>query len=347
MLNSINFVFAQTDVSSTSLQSGSVANDTTASDFTPNALAVRDTIDKAANNHPDWIGIMDWNKTYAKILYLGPADKSPYKLDHSKWPHAPFNNSTKILKTTILVPTGTAGIVIPLSTSKVVNVFDSIYWRMFGGGNSIYKIQQAFTLNPSSTPGTDLYNWLDAHNSNIQKWLQVGAVYDTSKFWNTTQWYASFDMWTMSTDTEDSAFPQEIPSSLTTGGTATAYISADTATSGKYWLSISDGISTKTMTVIISGDAGNTIDIGYTAKSIGGGTAYFPSGTEIEEDSSSGSTYYYGTPTFTYALKPTSTTTSTSVYSYAGKDGYGSGTLTESTNPAWIKFSCTNALTCP
>ncbi|MGI0060341.1 MAG: hypothetical protein ACREBJ_11310, partial [Nitrosotalea sp.] len=92
---SYGLVFAQTDAASTSLQSGSAANDAVKSDFTPNALAVRDTIDKATNNHPDWIGIMDWNKTYAKILYLGPADKSPYKLDHSKWPHAPFNNSTK------------------------------------------------------------------------------------------------------------------------------------------------------------------------------------------------------------------------------------------------------------
>ncbi|MGI0060251.1 MAG: hypothetical protein ACREBJ_10840, partial [Nitrosotalea sp.] len=260
----------------------------------------------------------------------------------------PFNNSTKIHKTTILVPTGTTGAFSTLSTSKVVNVFDSIYWRVFGGGNSIYKIQQTFTLDQSSTPGTDLYDWLNAHNSNVQKWLQVGAVYDTAKFWNTTpKWYASFDMWNMSTDTEDSTFPQEIPLSLTTGRTATAYISADMVTSGKYWLSISDGISTKTMSVTISGDTGNTIDIGYTTKSIGGATAYFPSGTEIEEDSSSGNTYYYGTPTFTYTFWPTSTTTTTSVYSYAGKHGVGSGTPTESTNPAWIQFSCTNALTCP
>jgi hypothetical protein len=291
-----------------------------------------------------WIGIV----LTPRYFIWGPADKSPYKLDHSKWPHAPFNNSTKIHKATILVPTGTAGTFAPLVTTKVVNVFDSIYWRVFGGGNSIYKIQQTFTLDQSSTPGTDLYDWLDAHNSNVQKWIQVGAVYDTAKFWNTTpQWYASFDMWTMSTDTEDSSFPQEIALGLTTGRTATAYISADTVTSGKYWLSISDGIATKTMAVTVSGDTGNTIDIGYTTKSIGGGTAYFPSGTEVEEDSSSGNTYYYGTPTFTYTFNPTSTTTTTSVYSYAGKGGYGSGTPTESTNPAWIQFSCTNALTCP
>ncbi len=314
------------------------------------AVKVRDMIDSETNRHPDWVGVMSWNETDAKIDYLGPADKNPYRIDHSKWAHSPPTNNAEIGQTSVVSPiTGLSSGTSMLTTIyRPVNVFDSIYWRLFGGGNSIYKIEQSYTLTASTTTDVNLYHWFNAHNSNNKKWFQISAIYDKAKFWNpTSQWYAGFDMWDMTSATscaEDSAFPIQSPMAFTTGSTATAYIRADGTIAGKYWFGITSGATGSSVSVIIPGDTGTTIDIGMTT-SCG---KQFPSGTEIEEvTTTSGAIYYYGQPTYTYKFYPTSISSpTTSIYSYNGKGGVG-GSVTESTNPAWVKYSCTGALTCP
>jgi hypothetical protein len=315
------------------------------------AAKLHDMVDRETNRHPDWVGLISWNETNAKIDYLGPADKNPYRIDQSRWAHSPPTvNNTKIEQVTVASPTtnlasGTSSL---LTIYKPVNVFDSIYWRLFGGGNSIYKIEQSYTLIASTTTDVNLYHWLNAHNSNNKKWLQVSAVYDKAKFWDTTsKWYVGFDLWDMTSATncaQDSSFPIQSSIGFTTGNTATAYIRADGTTAGKYWMGVTSGGSGASVSVTIPSDTGSTIDIGYTSNC----SKAFPSATQIEEESTtSGAIYYYGQPTYTYKFYPTSTSSpTTTVYSYNGKGGYG-GSVTESTNPAWVKYSCTGALTCP
>ncbi|MEO9309709.1 MAG: hypothetical protein ABI337_05380 [Nitrososphaera sp.] len=125
------------------------------------AAKLHDMVDRETNRHPDWVGLISWNETNAKIDYLGPADKNPYRIDQSRWAHSPPTvNNTKIEQVTVASPTtnlasGTSSL---LTIYKPVNVFDSIYWRLFGGGNSIYKIEQSYTLIASTTTDVNLYH---------------------------------------------------------------------------------------------------------------------------------------------------------------------------------------------
>ena len=303
-------------------------------------------IDEQMDLHPDWIGILTWNSTSASINYLGPGDSSPYKIDHAHWSHAPPTvNATRQTATS----NGKTISVSPLVTLyTTVNVFDSIYWHYFGGGNSIYKIQQSYPLVASSTSGVDLYHWLDSKNSNTNKFLQVSAMYDKADLVGTTPaWYVFFDRWDTTSGTgcsEDSTFPQHVPVSFTTGNTATAFIRADSVTAGRYILEVDSGSNGGSLSTNISGDTGHNIDIGRTSNC----SKAFPSGAEVEEQAtSSTSVYYYGTNTYTYGFYDTSSSSmNTSIYSYNGKEGFG-GSVTASTSPAYLTFSCTGALTCP
>ncbi len=173
--------------------------------------------------------------------------------------------------------------------------------------------------------------------------LQASAVYDKAKLFDTTsKWYANFDLWDTTDCTEDSSFPIQSEVSFTTDNTATSYIRAD-STDGKYKMYVSSGGSGAGVTVTISGDTGNNIDVGYTSRS----GCQFPSGAHVEEQSNNGNTHYYGTIEYPYGFYETSSSSKeTSVYSYNGKGGYG-GSVTEYTSPAKLKFSCTGIFTCP
>jgi len=315
-------------------------------DLPSQAQKSQQQIDEQMDLHPDWIGILTWNSTNASIRYLGPGDSSPYKIDHAHWGHTPPTvNATR----QSIASSGTIISSSPLVTAyKTVNVFDSIYWHYFGGGNSIYKIQQSYPLVASSTSGVDLEHWLDSKNSNTNKWLQVSAVYDKALFYGASpSWYVFFDRWDTTSGTgcsEDSTYPQHISVPFTTGNTATAYIRADSVTAGRYIMEVDSGSNGGSISMNISGDTGHNIDIGRTSNC----NKVFGSGAQVEEDATSPSgIFYYGTNTYTYGFYDTSTSSkNTSIYSYNGKEGYG-GSITASTSPAYLTFSCTGALTCP
>ena len=297
-------------------------------------IPVQERIDNAIDRNPNWIGLITWDEQGASIKYLGPGNENPYRLNQEQWQHRP---PVDMGIDDGVLPTADAALTTP------INVFDSIYWRELWGNNDIYKIEQTFPLKASTTTGVDLYHWLDAKSSTTNQWLQASAVYDKAKLFDTTEkWYANFDLWHTSDCTEDSSFPIQSPVSFTTDNTATSYIRGD-STAGKYKMFVSSGAVGAGVTFTISGDNGHNIDVGYTS---GSGCA-FPSGAHVEEQSNNGNKHYYGTIEYTYGFYETSSSSKeTSVYSYNGKGGYG-GSVTEYTNPAKLKFSCTGTLTCP
>lgn len=326
-------------------------NDNSIPEMPEHAFKVQELVDKEIDIHPDWIGLVTWDEDSAKIAYLGPSQDNPYRLTQSNWAHTPpIENSTavqehKIASNTISKDTTDDDNFSSLTTLyTTVNVFDSIYWREFLGGNDIYKIEHSFPLKASTTNGVNLYHWLDAKNSNTEYWLQVSAVYDKAKLFDTTEkWYANFDLWDTTDCTEDPSFPIQSEVSFTTDDTATSYIRADSE-DGKYKMGVTSEGTGAAVTFTLPNDNGNNIDVGRTT----GSGCVFPSGAHVEEQStSSGTVHYYGTTDYVYGFYETSTSSKeTSVYDYYGKEGSG-GSVTEYTNPAKLRFSCTGALTCP
>ncbi|SMH72650.1 hypothetical protein [Candidatus Nitrosotalea okcheonensis] len=310
------------------------------------ALTQQEKIDEQTDLHPDWLGMLSWNSTGAKIDYLGPASSNPFKIDRSHWHHSPpISNMTKSNMSLY----NTKSTISPLTITKPINVYDSIYWHYYLGGNSIYKIDESYSALASTTSGTDLYHWLDAKNSNTNYWLQTGAVYDKADFFGSSpQWYVDFDQWsTTGSCSEVSGFPFQSTHAFTTNQALDGYIRADSSTAGKYYMGVLQSGSGASTTFTISGDTGHSIDVGFTSSC----SKDFPSGSQVEEESNSGNTFYYGTMTYDYTFYDTSTSSSnTYVYSYNGKGGSG-GNVTPSSTPgssASMTYACYyNAPYCP
>src|SRR5438093_9919721 len=80
------------------------------------ALTQQQKIDEQTDLHPDWVGILTWNATGAKIVYLGPSSSNPFKIDRSHRHHSP--PISNVTKSSI---SSTQGAASPLFGNKLIN----------------------------------------------------------------------------------------------------------------------------------------------------------------------------------------------------------------------------------
>jgi len=298
-------------------------------DLPIHAALKQQEIDNALNSDQNWIGMMTWNATSAKIDYLGPSESNPHivkneyngKLLQSG---SPFNDAP----------------IIQVVTTKPVNKFDSINKASSSSTTALYKVQQDFPLKWSTTSGVNLYPWLDAKNSNNGSWLQVSAFYDTQGAFGTPAWHVGYDAYATSTCGQYISFPiQSVSMPFGVSDPVSAWIRGD-STAGRYNMGVFDNIALvgTSLTFNISGDSGvNTINLGRTT----GGNCVYPSGTQVEEESNNGNKYNFGTFIFDYKFYQTPTSSATtSASGFFGPEGCGANVSAQN-SPARTTFTYT------
>lgn len=295
------------------------------------ASVLQEKISEEVKLHPGWIGMLSWNKTNAKIDYLGPSELSPFLIKQVYNPWSNLNNKTSDRK----------------SDPQVLNDADALKGASGGGGTNgqIISAEQSNYNLIKSTATVNNIQILDSMNSNNNDWLQVGTVYDSlSQFPNGVGWKVVFQGWPVGFSC-GTPFLNQASTVLSTWANhdpIQAYISS-TSTAGQYTMSALDTLALlgSSTTVSISGDTGtNTIQLGQIGTP--GFSCYYPSGAQIEQWSNGNTPYQFGSDaySFQFTLQSGSTTSTTT-----GFDGLvqqvGSGvTVSTSTSPAKITYNC-------
>jgi hypothetical protein len=286
------------------------------------ASVLENQISEDLKSHPGWIGQLSWNKTSAKIDYLGPPKVSPN-----------FDLSQKSSH--------------PKSDPQLVNDVDAIKGASGGGGTNGQTMQE-IQSNYNLIQAPSAFNYiqlLNAFNSNSNDWLQVGTVYDNlGQFSSGIGWKVVFQAWTVGTScgTPFVNTPSVVLNTWNNHDPIQSFI-AGTSTPGQYSLSALDTLALlgSSTTISISGDTGtHTINLGQ--QGTPGVTCYYGNGAQIEEWSTGNTPYNFVSDSydFQYTLPSGSTTTIDT-----GFDGLvqqiGSGvTVSPSDNPSSITYNC-------
>jgi hypothetical protein len=276
---------------------------------------LKESISQQISAHPDWVYMISWNSSGEKIDYIGPASSNPH-----------------IVRGVSMAPTGVIDKGIS-TNSDTTN----------GGLSSEWKEVSDFTNQKLVSSSTDLFQILDALNSNSAHWMQIGVLYDnadligTSPSWRVA--YNSFSTVTCSSTGE--WFVASPPQTMNPGDSIESYIYADTSQAGHYIMGESD-FTTSTGTLYgfgISGDTGSTINLGE----VDVGSCHYSAGPEQEEQSN-GSTIPVSFADEQYSMgyydTPTSSRTN-SVSSWNTQWGTSCVTLNPNpppTNPAAVTF---------
>lgn len=255
--------------------------------------------------------MLSWNSTTATIDYLGPSDKNPHN-----------GGSEVYLAPAVTVQKGSAPQKLSGETSTAV-----------------YREKMTFSNKYSTSTTVDYRQVLNAMSSNNSRWLQIGMVYDSTSQWGSPAWHLIYNSWFM-TGANDKAV---VSNALTTGPSSPTehYIRADTATAGKYYMGYFDNVylSVASITWTFGGDTGHNINLGTVSNIYG----TFPSGSMVEEYSTSGSSRFnFGTQAFYLYFLKTSTSSETSAVTGFDVPGFGSCASASNVNsPARTTYTYT------
>ncbi|GEM_PF-1892441 len=233
------------------------------SNLPPVAQKLLDYMHQQFEKHPDWVGMMRWNTTAASFDYLGPANQNPYRV------HGIFMQPTGVLN-------GGVGIVSDRSN----------------GGTSEWKEISTYTNQALSSTNTDLFQVLNAMNSNSAHWLQVAAVYDNAQLIGTTGvgWKVTIDSFSTSacSTTGEWFVSSPIQTYMQSGHSMQSFLYADQSQAGHYDAGVTDTSANNGYLYGfgITGDSGSTINLGETDI----GSCHFSSGPEQEEQSDGSTT---------------------------------------------------------
>lgn len=238
------------------------ANETNS--FMPtHAEKLRESLSQQISQHPGWVYMMSWNATGTHVDYLGPANSNPYRV------HGIFMQPTGVLN-------GGTGIV-----SDRTN-----------GGTSEWKEISTYTNQALSSTNTDLFQVLNAMNSDSAHWLQVGVVYDNAQLIGTTGvgWKVTIDSFSTSScsGTGEWFVASPIQTYMQSGHSMQSYLYADQSQAGHYVAGVTDTNASNGYVYGfgITGDSGSTINLGQ----IDTGICHMSSGPEQEEQSDGSTT---------------------------------------------------------
>ncbi|MGI0006746.1 MAG: hypothetical protein ACREAR_01975 [Nitrosotalea sp.] len=279
------------------------------------AEKMRISLAETISAHPNWVYMMSWNSTSSTVDYLGPAGSNPH-----------------IVHGVYMAPTG----VIDKGISTNADATN-------GGMASEWKEVSDFTNQKITSSSTDLFQILDALNSNSAHWLQVGVLYDNANLINPTpSWRVAYNSFSTSTCSSTGEwFVTSLPQTMNPGDSVESYVYVDTSQAGHYVMGETDSTA-NTGTLYgfgISGDAGSTINLGE----VDVGACHYSAGPEQEEQSN-GSTIpvAFGDEHYAMGYYDTSSSSRTnSVFSWNSPWGTSCITLNPSpppTNPADITF---------
>lgn len=228
--------------------------------------------------HRDWVLMVSWDNSSAKIDYLGPISSNPHMV------HGVAMAPTNLLDNGISAQSDTTS-----------------------GSTSEWKATANFTNQAVSSSSVDLFQILNALSSNSAHWIQVGVTYDNADLMGTSpSWRVAYDSFGTGTCSSTAEwFVSSAPQRFASGDAIQSYIYADTSQPGHYIMGASD-TRTSTGTLYefgISGDSGTNIRLGE----VDTGSCRYSAGPEQEEQSN-GSTFtasfsdekyamgYYDTP---------------------------------------------------
>ncbi|MGI0070430.1 MAG: hypothetical protein ACREAN_09295, partial [Nitrosopumilaceae archaeon] len=316
------------------------------------ASVLEEQISEQVKLHPDWIGFVSWNKTSAKIDYLGPPEKSPFlvKNVYNPWNNQNLDNVNLNSYLQPIIPYAAAS-----TPGLVLKVYNPLKGASGGGGTNgvtILKERSDYNLIQSSSTVNNI-QVLNSMNSNNKNWIQIGTVYDSlQQFSSGATWKGVWQIWPVDTTcgTDTPSVNQAVSfNTWSKNDPLRSYISG-TSTAGQYSMSVLDtlALTGSTLTKSISGDTGtNTINLGY--QNPISGCAY-PSGSMIEQWSSGSSAYDFVSDQYqyTFTLQSGSTTTTTTGFNGlhvvpSSITGVSDSTVT---SPAGDTYSCSSSGNC-
>jgi hypothetical protein len=295
--------------------------------YTPLAEQAQHKIDEQLSLHSGWVGFLSWNSNNATILYLGPAELNPYSVKHIRLNHHMINASSN---------TGSGEAENNPLPDRPVNERDAILSDTTSGSTAEFEEDANYNLKASDDPLINFDTWLNAINSNHQYFLQVTPFYDERSVWGPTPaWRMDYDVVVESTCLDYSGYPSvSAPiSAFNPSDPVKAYIRANTNTAGEYTMGVFDNLSLigQSSSFTLPNDNGHNINLGHDQMNSFPNCGY-ASGAQVEEDSDgSGETWNFGSMSYTYGFYDTSTSSqTTSVNGFYGKEGYGATVLTVS-----------------
>lgn len=221
-----------------------------------NAEKLRESVSWQLAVHRDWVLMVSWNNSSAKIDYLGPASSNPH-----------------IVHGVAMAPTN-------LLDNGIGAASDAT-----SGSTSEWKTTANFTNQAVSSSSVDLFQILNVLSSNSAHWIQVGVVYDNANLINPTpSWHVAYDSFSTGTCSSSAEwFVSSGSQNFSAGDPIQSYIYADTSQPGHYVMGASD-TRTNAGTLYefgVSGDTGTKINLGEVDVSY----CHYSAGPEQEEQS--------------------------------------------------------------
>jgi hypothetical protein len=280
---------------------------------------LEEQISEQLKSHPGWIGFVSWNKTSAKIDYVGPPEKSPFLIKnvYNPWSNQNPKNQNLISYLPPIIPDAAAQV-----PGLVLKVYNPLKGAMGGGGTNgqtIKMVKSNYNLIQSSTTVNNV-QVLNSMNSNNNDWLQVGSVYDSLQQYSTgVSWKAVWQIWPVDTTcaTDQPIVNQATSFVWNKNDPFTSYISG-TSTGGHYTMSVFDqlALTGTTLTFSIPGDTGtNTINLGFQNPI---SSCAYTSGSMVEQWSGGSSAYNFGTDQYSYTFTLQSGSTTTTATGFNG-----------------------------